>query len=355
MPDYSGYIPATSPAATNYPSLIGAFMNKVGDDLEYMTWDVRIDEDYKLIFGSSYESGAGFYWDSTSSSFKWTYGAALYVELEASLGKPILSLGGTGLSTGADLLIGENDVGRGYLALYGGGTATVQGGKVGLFVCSDYDSPIDSFTLEAHEDDLRIGPVSGPYFQFEGTPSEWSFANTLSQATGNQTALSLEYEVDKATSGSDFGLYLNKTDTASPGDSYLAWFGVDGDPICTINDSGTLSVADVYAGSLGAFGGVTISGYGDGDDIFIKTTDTGSTLRNVIVAVGGAATYPVMYYSGTAYWQLNANGPVNYITTSTPVNSNSRLGFHYDASHNLIATVKESDGTTHTYVFAYTT
>jgi len=48
-----------------------------------------------------------------------------------------------------------------------------------------------------------------------------SFSKTLNAATGDETAFSFAYTVNKATSGNDTGLLINKTDTASPGTSYL--------------------------------------------------------------------------------------------------------------------------------------
>lgn len=45
--------------------------------------------------------------------------------------------------------------------------------------------------------------------------------STLDDATGDEAALTLNYTVNKLTSGNDTGLLINKTDTASPGTSYL--------------------------------------------------------------------------------------------------------------------------------------
>ena len=48
----------------------------------------------------------------------------------------------------------------------------------------------------------------------------------LDEATGNEVALNIAYQVNKATSGNDTGLVINQTDTASPGTSLLADFQV---------------------------------------------------------------------------------------------------------------------------------
>lgn len=53
-----------------------------------------------------------------------------------------------------------------------------------------------------------------------------SVDNTLDAGTGDEQAVNIEYTVNKATSGDDYGLRMNMTDTASPGSSYLLWFGL---------------------------------------------------------------------------------------------------------------------------------
>lgn len=55
-----------------------------------------------------------------------------------------------------------------------------------------------------------------------------SWTEAFSAATGDEHAISLEYSVNKATSGDDYFIRANKTDTASPGTSYAWWFGVGG-------------------------------------------------------------------------------------------------------------------------------
>jgi len=52
--------------------------------------------------------------------------------------------------------------------------------------------------------------------------------STIDAATGNETALTLAYTVNKATSGDDTGLLISLTDTASPGTSRLLDLHVGG-------------------------------------------------------------------------------------------------------------------------------
>ena len=88
----------------------------------------------------------------------------------------------------------------------------------------------------------------------------------LNQITGNETALTLNYETFK-TSGDDTGLLINQTDTNSPGTSKLLDLQVGGTSKCSVTSEGsvlfpaantvTLSGPGVgnWYGTLGLFGG----------------------------------------------------------------------------------------------------
>ena len=60
----------------------------------------------------------------------------------------------------------------------------------------------------------------------------------LDQATGNEVGLTLNYTTNKSTSGTDTGLLINKTDTASPGVSALADFQTGGVSKFFVSDTG---------------------------------------------------------------------------------------------------------------------
>lgn len=101
--------------------------------------------------------------------------------------------------------------------------------------------------------------TSGTVLQGGSTPSctaKVATTPTLSAATGDEYALSVSYTTNKATSGDDYGLRVNMTDTASPGTSYLFWFGVGG-------------TGKIYGTNNGAF---TATGY--------LTTQTGLSMQN---------------------------------------------------------------------------
>jgi len=71
-------------------------------------------------------------------------------------------------------------------------------------------------------------------------------AALLNADTGDSYAYNLEYTTNKLTSGDDYGLRINQTDTRSPGTSYLAWFGVGGTANVTINNDGNIHTRAGY-------------------------------------------------------------------------------------------------------------
>ncbi len=66
----------------------------------------------------------------------------------------------------------------------------------------------------------------------------------LDEATGNEAALSLNYTANKATSGNDTGLLINKTDTLSPGTSLLLDLQLGGTSMFVVEDDGKVGIAN---------------------------------------------------------------------------------------------------------------
>lgn len=89
----------------------------------------------------------------------------------------------------------------------------------------------------------------------------------LDDATGNETAFTLNYETNKATSGNDTGLFINFTDTASPGASYVCDMQVGGSSVFNLAPNGVLNVG-------GSTAGIEINGAASG----IRTQSTNKTL-----------------------------------------------------------------------------
>jgi len=68
-----------------------------------------------------------------------------------------------------------------------------------------------------------------------------SVVDTLNNATGDETAFAFNYTTNKATSGNDYGLVINFTDTASPGDSRPFRLIVNGTEKFAIKETGDLT------------------------------------------------------------------------------------------------------------------
>lgn len=66
--------------------------------------------------------------------------------------------------------------------------------------------------------------------------------SAIDAATGNEIALSLNYTVNKLTSGNDTGLLISMTDTLSPGTSLPLDIQVDASSILSINSIGNLTL-----------------------------------------------------------------------------------------------------------------
>jgi len=68
-------------------------------------------------------------------------------------------------------------------------------------------------------------------------------SGTLDNATGDETAYQLNYTTNKLTSGTDTGLYVNQTDTSSPGISYLINLCRNGGSVFNITNDGNLTTS----------------------------------------------------------------------------------------------------------------
>lgn len=132
----------------------------------------------------------------------------------------------------------------------------------------------------------------------------------LVAATGDEAAFTIDYEVNKATSGTDMGLYVNKTDTNSPGASYLARFatagvggigikdGVGG--IAFIDNSGNEDGAISYVNAGGLYfsvSGTLKFGVTAG---YLKTASDYKLSWFSSANIGGGGTFQTTIYGGNA-------------------------------------------------------
>ena len=82
----------------------------------------------------------------------------------------------------------------------------------------------------------------GMTYLVEDASGKLTQTTTLNAATGNEVAYTLNYTINKATSGDDTGLLINMTDTASPGTSYLIDAQVGGSSKFNVNNAGNLNL-----------------------------------------------------------------------------------------------------------------
>ena len=75
--------------------------------------------------------------------------------------------------------------------------------------------------------------------------SKLALIGDLVEATGNEAALDLAYTVNKATSGTDGGLVITKTDTASPGVSSLIQAFTGATEMFAVSDEGTVFLPEI--------------------------------------------------------------------------------------------------------------
>jgi len=99
------------------------------------------------------------------------------------------------------------------------------------------------------EDYLLLRAGGELHYLYASGAQSWSgpptFAATLSTATGDEAMATINYTVNKSTSGDDRGLLINKTDTNSPGASYLLDLQVGGTSQFSVSDDGVVSVANL--------------------------------------------------------------------------------------------------------------
>ena len=86
------------------------------------------------------------------------------------------------------------------------------------------------------------GGGGGAFTAAEDTTVALTTAVDLDEATGDEAAMTIDYTTNKATSGVDTGLEIGKTDTASPGVSYLMTGKVAGSIIYSVQDTGHVTI-----------------------------------------------------------------------------------------------------------------
>lgn len=104
--------------------------------------------------------------------------------------------------------------------------------------------------------DLTAVDMTATNFKLSGTGTltsalgKVSLTTSLTAASGNEAALTLNYTTNKAA-GNDTGLLVNMTDTASPGTSYLIDLQSGGNSKFSINNNGTVFLSNGYISTNG--------------------------------------------------------------------------------------------------------
>lgn len=94
------------------------------------------------------------------------------------------------------------------------------GGSSGAVCLEDDSGQLDLTDCSTGLADLEVGAITADSISVVSS-SFLEIDDTLDAATGDEVAATISYTVNKASSGNDTGLKIAKTDTASPGVSYL--------------------------------------------------------------------------------------------------------------------------------------
>lgn len=133
--------------------------------------------------------------------------------------------------------------------------------------------------------------------------------STIDAATGNEVALSLNYTVNKATSGNDTGLLISMTDTASPGASRLLDLHVGGATQFFVDRNGLVQFENQVRGADA--NGPTIL-----DEAASATNPTLiPNLANTTTGIGGASGEVSLITGGVEAIRIDANQDVGIGTT----------------------------------------
>jgi len=105
-------------------------------------------------------------------------------------------------------------------------------------------NPVLVLITTATDTFVEIGRING----LRDFDAEMIQSATLNAASGDEVSLDIQYTVNKASSGDDYGIRVRQTDTASPGTSYLLDLGVGAGSKFTVTNAGTVSVTAAIVG-----------------------------------------------------------------------------------------------------------
>jgi hypothetical protein len=148
-----------------------------------------------------------------------------------------------------------------------------------------------------------------------------SQSSTLDDATGDEVAHTINYTVNKATSGDDTGLLINKTDTASPGTSYLLDAQVGGITQFNIKDDGDVTIGGNPPGSPRT---LMVWGAASNIPVSIDSTDPGvfieleASLDKALIGIDASGYVGFADNGGTSFFKVHHDAPTNsFVMEST--------------------------------------
>jgi hypothetical protein len=193
--------------------------------------------------------------------------------------------------------------------------------EVSLGAAAFDSTTVDSTTWSdgANASNTWTFDVSGSDTTITFGDGNFAFGADLSNATGDEVAFAINYTTNKATSGSDIGLVLDQTDTASPGTSRM-WETRIGGSVDAWADSYGLGVV---AANRIAFDDVQPGGYA-----YIKGS----------VASGGGYEMEFWTRYSTATWQMSLTGSVLKNQTSYGVRNVSTGLYGWSSAWNTTVT-----------------
>jgi hypothetical protein len=144
----------------------------------------------------------------------------------------------------------------------------------------------------ANQLSLIAGGVEGQRITKNATSTLHTLNGTLAADTGEESAVTIPYTTNKASSGDDIGLKIIQTDTASPGTSYGLWVGTTAGFQFRVSQAGGV----IEAGGLTTGGAIT-AGYLQSGPFDVSMNGNGA---NTGLAL--ASDNPITWSSDTNYY-----------------------------------------------------
>lgn len=148
--------------------------------------------------------------------------------------------------------------------------------------------------------------------------------NLLNNATGTEIAFDFDYEVNKATSGNDYGFVLDKTDTFSPGASFLMDLQAGSTTKFNVTDGGDVTAQ----GEIDGVGGLVASGghiTADTGNITASNGDITADVGDITAASGNIVGNGFIFAGGAGNGVLYTDGALNFVEDTSV--SPTELGY----------------------------